>query len=249
MANIKFYFSHDVNARKDPKCQALISEYGLAGYGLYFSLVEIMHEQGGKIKKFPKLYDGLSYELRINKDILMKQVEAMLHDFNLLIEDDEYIWSNRVLLNLDEQQKKYIAKVEAGRLGGISSGISRNKEKSAKQNEAPLPENEAPLEQNEAKRTKLNKIKLNKTKINISIPEKSAETTKRFTPPELLAVEEYCKMRKNSVNAQKWYDYYESKGWLIGKSPMKDWKAAVRTWEHNEKNGFSKEEKSNPFEY
>ena len=57
-------------------------------------------------------------------------------------------------------------------------------------------------------------------------------TTKRFVKPTLEEVQNYCKERKNKVNAQRFIDYYESKGWTVGKnSPMKDWKACVRTWE------------------
>lgn len=43
----------------------------------------------------------------------------------------------------------------------------------------------------------------------------------------------YCKERGNAVDALQWHDYYSAKGWLIGKSPMRDWRAAVRTWERN----------------
>jgi hypothetical protein len=52
-----------------------------------------------------------------------------------------------------------------------------------------------------------------------------------FTPPTLDEVKAYCQERNNSVDPEKWYDFYESKGWMIGKNKMKDWKAAVRTWE------------------
>lgn len=53
----------------------------------------------------------------------------------------------------------------------------------------------------------------------------------RFTPPTLEEVKAYCIERKNNVDYQKWYDFYESKGWFVGKNKMKNWKAAVRTWE------------------
>jgi hypothetical protein len=53
----------------------------------------------------------------------------------------------------------------------------------------------------------------------------------RFTPPELSEVITYCQERNNSVDPEKWYDFYLSKNWMIGKNKMKDWKAAVRTWE------------------
>ena len=54
---------------------------------------------------------------------------------------------------------------------------------------------------------------------------------KRFTKPTVEDIRSYCTERDNGVDAQRFYDFYESKGWLIGKNPMKDWKAAVRTWE------------------
>jgi len=50
-------------------------------------------------------------------------------------------------------------------------------------------------------------------------------------PPKIEEVKKYCIERDNGVNWNKWYDFYESKGWLIGKNKMKSWMAAVRTWE------------------
>ena len=55
--------------------------------------------------------------------------------------------------------------------------------------------------------------------------------TVRFIPPYVDMVREYCIERNNSVDAQAFVDFYSSKGWMIGKNKMKDWKAAVRTWE------------------
>ena len=53
----------------------------------------------------------------------------------------------------------------------------------------------------------------------------------RFVPPSVEEVAEYCKQRNNNVNPQRFVDFYESKGWLVGKTKMKDWRAAVRNWE------------------
>ena len=61
------------------------------------------------------------------------------------------------------------------------------------------------------------------------------QNNKKFTPPNLEEVQQYCIERNNSVNAQTFIDFYESKGWMVGKNKMKDWKAAVRTWERNSK--------------
>lgn len=54
---------------------------------------------------------------------------------------------------------------------------------------------------------------------------------RRFTPPSLEEVRDYCRERGNQVDPGKFIDFYESKGWMVGKNKMKDWKAAVRTWE------------------
>lgn len=63
--------------------------------------------------------------------------------------------------------------------------------------------------------------------------ERKAAASSRFAPPKIEEVQAYCKERKNGIEAQHFVDYYESNGWRVGKNPMKDWKAAVRTWERN----------------
>ena len=72
--------------------------------------------------------------------------------------------------------------------------------------------------------------------------------TKRFVPPTVDEVRAYCRERGNSVNPQRFVDYYSSNGWMVGKNKMKDWKAAVRTWEQKEKpQGRPAPKSSNPF--
>jgi hypothetical protein len=57
----------------------------------------------------------------------------------------------------------------------------------------------------------------------------------RFTPPSVDEVSDYCNQRNNSVDAETFIDFYQAKGWMVGKNKMKDWKACVRTWETNRK--------------
>lgn len=66
--------------------------------------------------------------------------------------------------------------------------------------------------------------------------ESAAHTAKRFRKPTLEEVAAYCKERNNNVDPQRFIDFYESKGWKVGKTPMKDWKACIRTWEKDDKN-------------
>ena len=56
------------------------------------------------------------------------------------------------------------------------------------------------------------------------------EKRKRFTPPAPEEVMDYAFEKGLSIDAEKFCDYYESNGWKVGRNPMKDWKAAVRTW-------------------
>tara|TARA_R110002020_G_scaffold11041_2_gene42048 strand:+ start:136 stop:756 length:621 start_codon:yes stop_codon:yes gene_type:complete len=66
---------------------------------------------------------------------------------------------------------------------------------------------------------------------------------KYFNKPKLSEVNDYCLERKNNIDAEAFIDFYESKGWMVGKNKMKDWKAAVRTWEkknYNKPKGMSK---------
>lgn len=68
--------------------------------------------------------------------------------------------------------------------------------------------------------------------INNSLSIKAAP---KFEKPSVEEVEAYCRERGNSVDAQAFVDFYESKGWKVGSTPMKDWRACVRTWESREK--------------
>lgn len=61
-----------------------------------------------------------------------------------------------------------------------------------------------------------------------------APTTRHFVKPTLEEVAAYCRERGNNVDPEKWMDHYTSNGWKVGKNQMRDWKAAVRTWEKGE---------------
>lgn len=75
-------------------------------------------------------------------------------------------------------------------------------------------------------------LKDNNTSINnTSINKKENIKRKSFVKPTIEEINQYCQERNNSINAEAFYDFYESKDWYVGKNKMKDWKACVRTWE------------------
>lgn len=85
-------------------------------------------------------------------------------------------------------------------------------------------------------RTKKDNIKEIDNDIVVVAPQKS-----KFKKPSIEDVKEYVKEQGYRMDPVKFYDHYESNGWLVGRNKMKDWKASVRNWEHRDKNGtFSK---------
>jgi len=61
--------------------------------------------------------------------------------------------------------------------------------------------------------------------------EKPASKRKRFIKPSVEEIKKYCDEQKNDVDAEQFFNFYESKGWMVGRTKMKDWQASVRTWE------------------
>ena len=81
---------------------------------------------------------------------------------------------------------------------------------------------------NHAKHMRHMKMKMKRGDID---NKKEGAGRKPFVKPTLEEVTQYCQERNKGVNPDKWLSYYEANGWKVGKNPMKDWKAAVRTWE------------------
>ena len=85
------------------------------------------------------------------------------------------------------------------------------------------------------------------TNINITNTNLTDSNTKvGFVKPTIIDIKEYCKERKNNVDAETFFDFYESKDWLIGKNKMKDWKACVRTWEKSRNNKNNTNDRTTP---
>lgn len=73
-------------------------------------------------------------------------------------------------------------------------------------------------------------------KPNVNVKEKEnvkEKDNKYFIPPTPENVKEYCREKGYDINAESFVDFYASKGWMVGKNKMKDWKAAVRNWARN----------------
>ena len=132
---------------------------------------------------------------------------------------------------IDRDMKKYHEVVEKRRVAGSAGG--KQKASNAKQNIAGLAnastckQTVANLPDNVNDNDNVNDIKKKDTKVS---------KEKSFIPPTVENVREYCQEGGYRVDAECFVDFYDSKGWLVGKTKMKDWKAAVRNWARNNRN-------------
>lgn len=94
----------------------------------------------------------------------------------------------------------------------------------------------------------MDKMSTNNIIDNINIKRECIKgaASKKFTRPSVAEIQAYCEERNNGINAEDFFNFYESKGWVIGRSPMKDWKAAVRTWESSRRKNTLSDQKKSP---
>lgn len=98
MGKKTYYFQHDYGARNDPKLQAVLMDLGQIGKGVYWDVVEMLYEQGGKL---PLDYKRLAFQLHTKTEVLKQLVE----DFHLFENDGKEFWSESVNRRLAKQQE------------------------------------------------------------------------------------------------------------------------------------------------
>ncbi len=119
-----YYFSHDTNAQSDEKCLEIIAQYGMAGYGIYWSIIERMHESSdGRLNQ--KLLSGLAFSLRVEIDLLYQFYNTAIA-IGLFVTDGTFYWSARVLKNKQLLDQKREKRVNAGKAGMQSRWHSNN---------------------------------------------------------------------------------------------------------------------------
>jgi hypothetical protein len=122
------------------------------------------------------------------------------------------------------------ARREAGSLGGKQklANASKSYQKVAK------------VADNDSKNKSESESKSENKNENKSEIKNNSDKTKKFIKPNIQEIKDYCLERKNNVDVNKFFNYYEANGWKVGKNAMKDWKACVRTWEGNNFNNNTK---------
>lgn len=130
--------------------------------------------------------------------------------------NERFLWRT-AKKNIDNQRESYETRCEVNaRNGSLGGKRTQAKQSEAKRNQANSSDS---LQEQDKEKEK----------------EKNKKIITRFTPPTVDEVMAYCTERGNNVDPQTFVDFYEAKGWMVGKNRMRDWKAAVRTWEQNRK--------------
>jgi hypothetical protein len=205
-----YYFSHDANAQNDEKCLHLISEMGMQGYGLYWAFIEAMHEtSNGKLKV--ALINGFSIRFNTPKDVLTNFYNTVI-TVGLFVTDGEFYWSERVLKNKQIFQEKRESKSKAGKIGMQKRWALNNNV----------------ITENNTAITKYNKVKESKEKENnIEISKATLQEVEKVFIEKTAYnwTEHYAKHE-----AAKFFYFYASKNWMIGKNKMKSLHHAVGGW-------------------
>jgi len=101
--------------------------------------------------------------------------------------------------------------------------------------EPALPEPDAMYTQDVYTQVRLGKVRIGKDSIDKDVCAPSGTKNKKFVPPSVEEVRAYIAEKGMNVDAEKFWNFYESKGWIIGRSSMKSWKAACKTWDLNDR--------------
>lgn len=211
-----FYFPHDCNAIQDPKMMIILSRCGLPGIAIYWILIEILHQQkDGKItfdsyEKFIDFY----YSFEKREADQTNEIKQMLIKSKLLLTDNKFVWSERVLKNKEFRAEISKKRAIAGKIGGA---VSRGKQPNANQKQP----NACLLT------TKNKQLKERKGKEKKYIKKKIYKRKKEISPIFLKKLKEDEKYRWLDVDDQleRWKDWKSSRG-----RAFKNNQAAFRNW-------------------
>lgn len=210
------WFKHQSDLRYDTKIRRLISKHGVAGYGVYNFILEAITQSLDTDSPIPELEDTSSDVAEyLNMDTLKVEEIILFCLQQGLFEQSET--TGRILCS---KIYKYIDKASTR-----SSELRQMIENYNKVTDCP--------KLSGTNHDKADRIEENRKEKNIEevkIPKRNY-----FTPPTLEEVQQYCNERNNGIDAQRFIDFYESKGWVIGKTKMKSWQACIRTWESKNK--------------
>ena len=215
------YFPHSC---KHGKTMFILEQkYGNDGYAFWFKLLELLGSSEGHYLKLenPADWEYLTATTKLTGETCEEILDllAKLEAIDQEAWKKKIVWSDRFVDNVKEvyRKRKIDMPVKPDCLRRVKQGFFRKKHVGGGVSTAINT-------QSKVKESKVEEIKEKESK-------KESNTAKKFKPPTTNEIALYCQERKNRVSAEKFHDFYQAKGWMVGKNKMKDWQAAVRTWE------------------
>lgn len=203
------WFKHSTRSHDDPDISDAIDEFGHPGYSIFFIVLEIYGDEYNHLDS-----DGW---LKLSKRFVTRKLRLSSPKVEQILN----FYSERQRIPFKKNENSYF--INCPKFIDIASNWTKRPKKpptEALQRPSVVPTAiEVEVEEEVDKEKKK------------SIGDKSPTT--RFIPPTLEEVTTYCQERDKGVDAQRWINHYTANGWMVGKVKMKDWKAAVRTWESN----------------
>ncbi len=239
------YFPLDVEM--DDKVKLIDAKFGVTGFGILVKVWQIIYDNGYYIKWTEK--ELLLYKNRINADInLINDVINECLKWGIFNQD---MYDKYLILTSSGVQKRFFEATNRRQEVSLTSAYilaSLPEKYKPKIKELPIVNvnnNSKNADIGTQSKVKKSKVKESKDICGVN-PTDTPTKSSKFIPPTLEEVKAYCTERHNSVDAEKWHDFYQSKNWMIGKNKMKDWKAAVRTWEKEKQNQGSNQQSKAP---
>ena len=221
------FFSHDSNARNSDRLIPLRAKLGAEGYGIYFMLLERLREEPDYTSV--KDYNMLAFDLRVDA----AKVKAVVELFGLFsfTDDGKRFYSEGFLKRMQIKDEKS----EKARQSAIKRWERKQSQSEGNANALRTKSETDAIKEKESKENTIltDSVGTHPSGCSTVPQEKKQEQSSRFTPPTLQQVEAYCREHGNRVSPVKFFNYYSSNGWRVGKNPMRDWKAAIHSWENN----------------
>lgn len=211
-----YYFQHDYFARNDPKLVEVMMAHGMAGIGTFWCIIEMMYEQGGKLPVAS--CKSIAFALHVDCNM----VDDIFHNYGLFQIDGDFITSKSVA----ERTEKRNAITETRRNAARKRWADAN-----------VMQTDANAQKSDANDVHcIAKIKdKEKDKENIISPKGDKAKRTAFVKPTSDEIKSYLVEKGiTNVDAERFFDFYESNGWMVGKNKMKDWRATVRNWSRHD---------------
>lgn len=217
-----YYFSHDYNPTSDPKIQALIGEHGAVGYGLYWRIVEMLHEE--ETHKLPckkYIYLALAKQMLTSVEQVESIIKNCIDTYELFKTDGDFFWSERVMRNINKRTELSNKRSKAGKMSAEMRKNSTNVEQVS-----------TSVQQNPTKERKVKENKVNENKEKKEIKEKlSKDSKKKNDSPEQRRAAAVAATNKREA------EFYDSLKPYVGQYDKDILRAFFDYWSEQNKSG------------